>query len=154
MHPDDLPVADAEILLRRVPTDPARFIYPNGPFKWQAFLPNSDDDDGLSVNREGEQYETAESLLAKAGTERFRQYGGVVAIEAIVPRGLGADVTPDQQDDSRGHCLIARLGRKAYNVDKRAVKALADEMARSANCFVRIAPKQEPPPADAKTGGG
>jgi hypothetical protein len=153
VHPDDLPVTDTEVLLRRVPSDPARFVYPNGPFQWQAFLPNSNDDDGLSVNREGDQYETADSLRAKAANEQIRLYGGVVAIEASVPRGLGADVTPDRQEDSRGHCFLARLSRKAYTANKRAVKSLADEMARSTKCFVRIAPLAVPP-VETKADGG
>jgi hypothetical protein len=132
------------MLLRRVPSDPSRIIYPNGPFLWQAFLPNPTDHDGLSVNREGEKYETAASILSKAINEKVRNYGGVVAISAKVIRENGATVVPNKQLDSLGHCLIPELNITASKdkSTKQHFKEMADALARKSE--VRIIPKEIP----------
>ena len=47
MSPDESPVLDSEVLLRRVPSDPAKFLFPDGPIQLQAFLPTKADTDEI-----------------------------------------------------------------------------------------------------------
>jgi hypothetical protein len=145
VHPDDIPVDDSEFLLRRVSVDPAHPIYPNDIPNTSSLIPNPNDTDGLSVNREGEQYESAESLLAKGGSEKLRTTGGVVAVLAGTFRHYGFDPQPDKQPDSRGHCLIKTMSYAAYKANKNAFKKVVDQVLRAKGCHVRIYPKSPPP---------
>lgn len=151
MHPDDLPVGDSEFLMRRVPMDPAHPIYPGDVPNISSLIPSQNDDTGLSVNREGELYETAESLLAKGGSEKLRTTGGVVAVLASTFRQFAFDPQPDKQPDSRGHCLIAAMSYPKYKANKNEFKKIVDKILRAQGCEVRIYPKSPPPNPGSET---
>ena len=140
--------------MRRVPVDPAHSIYPGDIPNTSALLPGPNDTNiGLSLNREGEQYESAESLLAKGGTEKLQTTGGVVAVLAGTFRQFGFDPQPDKQPDSRGHCLIKGMSYVEYKADKNKFKTIVDQILRQQGCQVRIYPKSLPPtPASETTG--
>jgi hypothetical protein len=131
--------------MRRVPVDPAYPIYPGDIPNTASLIPNQQDTDGLSVNREGEQYESAESLLAKGGSEKLRTTGGVVAVLASTFRKFGFDPEPDRQPDSLGHCLIKAMSYAAYKANKNAFKKIVDEILRAKGCEVRRYPTSPPP---------
>lgn len=131
--------------MRRVPVDPAYPIYPGDIPNTASLIPNQQDTDGLSVNREGEQYESAESLLAKGGSEKLRTTGGVVAVLASTFRQFGFDPQPDRQPDSRGHCLITAMSYPAYKANKNEFKKIVDRILRAKGCEVRIYPQSPPP---------
>ena len=132
--------------MRRVPVDPAHPIYPGDVPNTSTLLPGPNDTNtGLSLNREGEQYESAESLLAKGRTEKLRTTGGVVAVLAETFRQFGFDPLPDKQPDSRGHCLIAAMSYTAYSADKKKFKKVVDQILRAKGCEVRIYPQSLPP---------
>lgn len=147
MSPDEKPVADNETLLRRVASDSAKFIFPNGPFVWNALLPNPNDDDGLSLNREGSDYiPSPERLLELAENPNVRLYGGVIGITAAVFRSLGVEPVPNPQTSSPGHCLIKEMSRTIYDgsrAGKRQIQTLAQRLAEQA--VVRKAPSPIPP---------
>jgi hypothetical protein len=145
MSPEESAIDRSEFLLRRIQSDPARFLFPDGPFQYQSFLPNSNDEDGLSLNREGDHFETAQSLLQKSANEKVREFGGIVAVKSSSVMDLGLDISVDPQVDSLGHCLIKEMSRTIYDGSKegkRKIKELADRLARGSH--IRIKPRPIP----------
>lgn len=135
------PVGATGYLLRRVPSDAAKFTFPHGPTNLQAYIPSDEDVHGLYVSIEGSaggELETATTLLVKSSNDRIQKYGGVVAVQTTLVLGLGLSVDRDDEG-SIGHCLIPGMSRPIYERDKKPIKALADKLARLSQ--IRIAPK-------------
>jgi hypothetical protein len=149
MHPDDLPVVDGEVLLRRVPNTSDRFTFPDGPFLFVAFLPNQGDPGGLSLFRHGPAYvANARDLLDVAENPVVRHFGGVASVTAAQVRAVGADPEPKRDDTGlRGHCEVPAMSYRLYKqskADKNRIRDMADRLARVA--LVVVAPKPKPDP--------
>lgn len=98
------PIADYEILFRRIPAASGFFdplVDPNpSPM---AFRPTTQDLTGLSLSRA--KYATAEQ--AGRGREGKRYY--VAVLRAGELKRLGMNIVPRPLDDDPGHCEIAEL---------------------------------------------
>jgi len=140
--PQQPPIEPDEFLLRRFPNETGLFDFVLGNATYSAFLPNRNDQDGLSLNREtrgsSDGFLTPEEHLAKAGTENFRNTGGEAAIPVSDVISAGMTVVIDDDPDSPGHVLIPELNRADYDAKspsgekpgKQRIKLLADELAR------------------------
>jgi hypothetical protein len=141
---DSSSVEDSEFLLRRFPDEPAN---PQKIPRISIFIPSKADSDGLSLNREGEDFVTAEQVLAMATSDNVRRSGGVVAIlTGDVRKDGDMDVDPSPDESAgRGHVVIPQINRVDYDSSKpgkNRIKALADKLVRMAT--VRIHPKSRP----------
>ena len=143
---DSSPVEDTEHLLRRFPNEPDQFDFTLQVPRLNIFLPSSRDMDGLSLNREGDGFMTAEEVLASATSDKIRANGGVIAILTEKVRQDGMAVNPSPAD-TPGHVIIPEINRAEYDRQlpdgskpgKQQIKALADKLARIAR--IRIEPK-------------
>ena len=146
---DETPVSAEENLLRRSPNSPDYFNYKENRALAVAFLPQEHDFDGLSLNREGELFESAESVLEKALNENTKKNGGVFAVQCRDVIGLGLTAKPSPCPESRGHIVIPELNRRDYDKkadtgtpsEKQKIKALADKLARLSTVRIRPKPK-------------
>jgi hypothetical protein len=126
--PEVRPVGEDEALLRRVSA--THYPDPDRPKKpqWQAFRPNKDDIDGLSVGR----LKLVKSLLAfsyRPGTEDQRN---VAQFGAADVSGLDMTVEPNPIEGDQAHALIPELNARDYSRGgntKTRIKELALQLA-------------------------
>lgn len=152
---DNSQVEDKEYLLRRFPNEPDNFNFVLLTPKLSCFLPSKADEDGLSLNREGDGFLDAERMLALARSENVRLNGGVVAVLTLSVRQNGMTVNPDP-GDTPGHVIIPEINRTDYDrieADgtrpiKQRIKELADILARLAIGQIRIMPKPKNKPSN------
>ncbi len=104
-------IGDDEIIYRRIPVSRGWFV--NGKVSPQAFDPNKDDTDGLSVNRAA--FVSAPELAAK-GMSKKGYY--VAELQAIGLREAGIRVVPDALPADEGHALILDLTYNNRNSDQ------------------------------------
>ena len=138
MSPAETPVANTELLLRRVPSHPGYFTFPDGPLLPSAFLPSERDKDGISLFRQSDgnpgcPFFTPDSLLEISTSNKVRLYGGVVAIAAEAIREISPlTIALAPAEGLPGHVIIPEINYLEYKGEgKRRIKALADLLARA-----------------------
>ena len=145
------PVASDEPLIRRYAPEPPYFAgKPLAIPRFSALIPNSGDEDGLSLNRE--RLCSAERQRSAAKSQNVREHGGVFAMIAQWLFDLKLDITPDPTDVP-GHVYVPQMGQQKYATreGKKQIKDWADKLVRlvAEHGLNRILPTQPPPPIPA-----
>ena len=120
------PVADEELLYRRIPVSQHWYDPAAGPQPLlQAFRPRTDDVTGLSVMR-GEPYNTAEQ--AAQGSSKSGYYVAVLRVGDL--RAHGIEVVPRPVEGKQGHAEITNLTAANRDSDKakRIMELLAEQL--------------------------
>lgn len=130
MPPEDAeePVADDEVLYRRV-SDKSGWYDPSldRPVAWQAFRPNKQDIDGISVWR-AKFYKSPEQV-AKIAAQANRQYF-LLVVRVGTLRLAGVTVLPTPSRAGSGHATLANLCAEKYQRNRDDVRELAERIAR------------------------
>jgi len=128
MADGDEPIADEEIIYRRVPKD----HYPpprKGKPSPKAFRPKDYDTDGISLTRA--KYSTIDK--AARGSREIPAFVAVLMARGV--RELGLTLQPDPQPDDPGHFLIPKLdyARRKLDWSEASQVQLAEELCRMEN---------------------
>ena len=147
----DPPVEPVEFLLRHFPSDPGEYDFTKKYPRSSIFHPRKSDTDGLSLNREGPRYVSAEQLRQSSENPRIREYGRVLAIlaGAITALNLTIEIKPGTNP---GHVIVPEISITIYNrsdQDKKVIKELKDKLVRLAateppQLVIRIHPTPRP----------
>ncbi len=114
------PIANDELVYRRVPEV---FYDPNSnrPLAWEAFRPNKNDTDGLSVWLS--KYVSPSDVAQR--NARFGKRYYVLEIAVTDLRELGIEVISTPEHGELGHASLATMTYAAYQADKNLISELA-----------------------------
>lgn len=143
-HPDLTQVRDEEFLLRRYENLPNMVDECGWMPRVQAFCPNDNDIDGISLFREGDPFTTAEAVLSKGGGQ-IPESGGVTAILASAIREVGWRIDPVPDDGLPGHVIIPDLKRSEYLRDKNAFRAKMKMILHKCQKRLQVKPRAPKP---------
>jgi hypothetical protein len=133
-------IADGEHVYRRIPLA----WWPNpkeGYPKIDAFLPHTNDVDGLSV-----EVASLTTIEKSVSVQPPRPYHLCCLSVGVLRSKFGLSVLADPQPGNPAHAIVPELNRASYDRDKLAMKGIADRIVRALieaenplGHFVRIA---------------
>ena len=135
---DSVPVDPGEFVLRRIHMN-HYFPTQNPPITVEAFRPSSEDDNGLSVYREGFNPDPQQVLQYVEAAKRDRYYVVRIAVRDILAMGL--TVVADHVPGEPGHALIPEIALPVYTGKRKAELRPAQlELARLAADAIVVSP--------------